>query len=262
MRRRFSAPGRAMITGGSSGIGLALARLLAERGMELVLLARRPEPLEQAGASLHPDARRALLIGADVTDPLSLQAVVSRLRGMPLQLLVNSAGVVHPGLCQDSAEEQIDRQLDTNLYGLIHATRVFLPLMQRGAAVLNLASFSGLLGTAGYAAYAASKFGVIGFSEALRRELLRKDISVHVACPMDVDTPMYRGELAAMPAWMDRGHVSRPRPAAEEAGRILRGLERGRFLILTGPESRLYWALLRHLPTLSRLMVDRIMPRP
>lgn len=262
MRRRLPAGGRALITGGSSGIGLALARRLAERGMELMLLARRPEALEQARRSLPLDPRRVSLISADVTDPASLQAAASRLHGRSLHLLVNSAGVVHPGLLEDLAEEHIDRQLDTNLSGLIHATRAFLPFMQRGAAVLNIASFSGLFGIAGYTAYAASKFGVIGFSEALRRELLRKGISVHVACSMDVDTPMYRSELAAMPAWMGRGHMSRPRPAAEEAQQILRGLERGRFLILTRMEARLYWALLRHLPAVSRLLADRLVPRP
>jgi 3-dehydrosphinganine reductase len=265
MRVRFKPGARALITGGSSGLGLALARLLVGRGLDLVLLARRREALEQARDSLARDARGGEpgcveLIAADVADPAALAAAAAG--GRSLDLIVNCAGVVTPALLLEQSAEQVERQVRTDLLGPLLVTRAFLGSLRSGGAVLNISSWAGLMAMAGYAPYCAAKAGLIGFSASLRRELLGRGISVHVACPMDIDTPMLKEEKAVMASWLRRDDVSRARPAEEEARKILAGLQRGRFLILTGLDARLYWLLIHLLPRFSSFLIDHVMPRP
>lgn len=240
----------AYVIGGSRGIGLAIAERLAARGSDVAILARDPDALaharERASASRRSEAQRVLVRSLDVTDRRAvdevLRATVAELG--PPSLLVNCAGRARPVRFEDLTAEQLHDTLALNLHGTIHATASLLPVMQPGAHVVNVASVAGLIGVFGYTDYCASKFAVIGFSEALRQELWGRGIGVSVLCPPDTDTPGFARENETKPeeTWAVSGNV-RPMQAHEVADALLHGLARGRFLVIPGATGKLaHWA--------------------
>lgn len=178
----------ALITGGSSGIGLAIARMLAEEGHALTLAARRVERLEQAAAELD-----ALAVAADVSreeDCARLVAAHLERHG-GLDVLVNSAGVGVGGSLADLTTKHLDLQLDVNLRGAILVTREALPALRdaRGL-VVNLASIAGTLPTPGLGVYGATKAALIALTRTLAREEAGNGVRATALCPGFVDTPM------------------------------------------------------------------------
>ncbi len=260
----------ALITGGSSGLGLAMARALAPTCSHLVLVARDRGRLARAAASLADAPAEVLACSADVTVPADLESVAAELRARSLSIdfLALNAGVAHVKALLDHEDlAELKTELDVNLWGTVLSARVFLPLLGAGARVLLVSSAAGLVGGAGYGTYCASKAGMIAFGESLRRELLASGVSVHVACPADIDTPQLAAEWAGMPAWMDGIERVRPRTAAlsadEAARRILRRCRGGRFLIVTDRDIHLLLLAARVLPRrLKDALLDRLFPRP
>jgi len=238
---------RALITGGSSGIGAALAEALARRGAHVFLVARRAERLQETVAALRKAAagpeQRFEFAAADVADAAQVAEAVKagEERIGPIDLLINSAGITQPGYVEDVPIEAYRAQIDTNYMGTVHAVKALLPRMipRRTGWIANVASIAGIKGVFGYAGYCASKFAVVGFSEALRTELVRHGIGVTVACPPDTRTPMLEAESKLRPyetAYLAaQGKVLEP---GEVAAAVLRGIERRRFLVVTGFDSR------------------------
>jgi 3-dehydrosphinganine reductase len=261
-----SAQKAAVVTGGSSGLGLELARGLAGRGFAPVLIARRREQLDAAAASLHADGFETLAISADVTDAAAMRAAAASVReaGHSVAWLVNCAGTVHPGTVASAAVEDLRADLDVNLRGSVLAAKFFLPLVEDGGSVLFIASGFGLMGPAGYAAYAAAKAGVIAFAEAIQREVHVRGIAVHAAVPSDIETPGLRREIAALPAWLRiAGARGRPLPADVAARQMLDRCKRGRFLIYTDGGVRMLSLCSAVLPRrLRNAVIDRMFPRP
>lgn len=184
----------ALITGGSSGIGLALAQELARRGTRLVLLARNPDKLQAARSSLAPSSLgEHVTAEADVSDTVQAnQAVQNILQQVgQIDLLVNSAGVVHPGYAQDLSLDLYRWMMDINYFGTVNVTQAVLPgmLQRRSGYVVNVGSFVSRVSVIGYAAYAPSKFAVRGYSDALRMEMKPYGINVSIVYPPDTDTP-------------------------------------------------------------------------
>ncbi len=178
----------ALVTGGSSGIGLAIARMLAEEGHGLTLAARTVERLEAAAAELGADA-----VAADVSsedDCVSLVAAhVERHGG--LDVLVNSAGVGFAGQIGDTSTKRFDVQLGVNLRGTFLVTRQALPHLRAAKGlVVNLASIAGTIPTPGLATYGASKAAVISLTRSLAREEAASGVRVTALCPGFVDTAM------------------------------------------------------------------------
>ena len=158
----------ALVTGGSAGIGLAIARMLREEGHELTLVARRPEPLEEAAAQLD-----AYALAANLADPDECVRVVAahadRYGGM--DVLVNSAGIGIGGEIAEQTTKAIALQLDVNLRATLVVTRESLPhLRKAGGHVVNLASIAGTIPTPGLAVYGATKAAVIALTNSLNRE--------------------------------------------------------------------------------------------
>lgn len=178
----------ALITGGSSGIGLAIARMLAEEGHALTLAARRVERLEQAAAELD-----ALAVAADVSREEDCSRLVAAHleRHGGLDVLVNSAGVGVGGSLADLTTKHLDLQLDVNLRGAILVTREALPALRdaRGL-VVNLASIAGTLPTPGLGVYGATKAALIALTRTLAREEAGNGVRATALCPGFVDTPM------------------------------------------------------------------------
>jgi short-subunit dehydrogenase len=257
--------GTALITGGSSGIGLAFARAFLRSRMNVILLARDLPRLQAAEKSLAGLPGKVTLVPADVSSIHSLRIgdqAVSR-ASEHVDFLVNCAGIVKPGLLSDLEDADIAQQVQVDLLGLIQATKVFLPRIPRGGTIINVSSAAAFLGIAGESVYVASKAGVAAFSESLRRELLCRRIGVHVVFPADVDTPQYEQERRDMPEWM-REDGARPRPASPDAlvRSVLRSVRLRRMRIYPGIVTGLGGFLTQYLPRLASLLIDNLFPRP
>jgi NAD(P)-dependent dehydrogenase (short-subunit alcohol dehydrogenase family) len=178
----------ALVTGGSSGIGLAIARMLREEGYGLTVAARRRERVDAAAGELD-----ALGITANVADEDDCARVVAahRERFGGLDVLVNSAGIGIAGPVRDLKTKHLDLQLGVNLRGLVLTTREALPLLCAAKGlVVNLASIAGTIPTPGLSIYGATKAAVISFTKSLNYELEEDGVRVTAICPGFVDTPM------------------------------------------------------------------------
>ena len=181
-------PRSALITGGSSGIGLAIARALQEDGYELTLASRRAERIEPAAAELG-----ALGIAADVSNEEDCARLVDahRARYGGLDVLVNSAGIGIAGKIEDQPAKHVDLQLGVNLRGLLVVTRLALPLLKESKGhVINLASIAGTQPTPGLAVYGATKAAVLDLTRSLNAELDGDGVRCTALAPAFVDTPM------------------------------------------------------------------------
>ncbi len=188
----------ALVTGGSSGIGLAIARALGADGYGVTLSARRPDKLESAGRELESEGIHVQAVAAQMTDEDELKRVFEahRERFGRLDVLVNNAGV---GIGQPMAEIQtkhLDIQLGVNLRAVVIGTREGLPMLREAGAehskalIVNTASIAGKAGQAWLSVYSATKAAVIGFSQATQKENGGHGIQVTALCPGFVDTPM------------------------------------------------------------------------
>jgi NAD(P)-dependent dehydrogenase (short-subunit alcohol dehydrogenase family) len=178
----------ALVTGGSSGIGLAIARVLREEGFGLTLTARTEERLAAAAHELG-----ALAVPADVRSEEDCERIVSahHERFGSLDCLVNSAGVGIGSRVEDLQTKHVDLQLDVNLRGLLLVTRAALPLLKasRGS-IVNLSSLAGTIPGPGLSVYAATKAAVISVTHSLNAELEADGVRATALCPGFVDTPM------------------------------------------------------------------------
>ncbi len=189
----------AFITGGASGIGLALARALLAEGANTVIADVEADALESAEQSLDAPADRLMTCVLDVTDRAAFadarDAAVDAMGGV--QLVFNNAGVNAAGPVQEMTYPDFDWVLGVNLGGVVNGVVTFLPELQRhgpAAHLINTASVGGLLGMRGLSIYNASKFGVVGLSEALRADLEGTGIGVSVLCPGIIDTALASSE--------------------------------------------------------------------
>jgi len=212
-----------VLTGASGGIGSELAELLAEDGAQVLLVGRRSAPLAELVESLSADARaRVQALAADLTTTAGRNAIrdIAAVRGC--NVLINNAAQSCFGRFEESSAEQIETVLTTNLIAPIQLTLSLLPLLraQPQARVLNIGSATGRLGVPGFAVYGAGKFGLRGFSEALRRELADTGVRVQ-----------YLGARATRTAFNDaqavefsrqtRAAVDAPEDVAEAAVALL-----------------------------------------
>jgi NADP-dependent 3-hydroxy acid dehydrogenase YdfG len=174
----------AVITGASSGIGAATARLLAEQGVQLVLAARRKKRMDDLVEEL---GNTAIAIACDVADRDDVMALFDTVRERfgGLDLLFNNAGMGVNGPFADSKPEDWKTQIDANLYGVLNCTHAAIPLLRgrAGAMISSVSSVGGRYGIAGWSVYNAAKFAVVGFHDALRKELGPDGIRVSVIEP-------------------------------------------------------------------------------
>ena len=178
----------ALVTGGSSGIGLAIARMLRDEGFGLTLVSRRREKIEAAASELGAHA-----LAADVGDADECVRAVAehRERFGRLDVLVNSAGVGIAGTVEDLNAKHFDLQVGVNLRGLFLVTQAAIPLLREShGLIVNLASIAGTLPTPGLATYGATKAAVISLTKSLNEELDGDGVRAIAICPGFVDTPM------------------------------------------------------------------------
>lgn len=190
-----------IVTGASSGIGLEIARMMAAEGASIVLAARTMATLEQAAATLAATGVSAIAVPTDVTRVADCQALVRAAVDAfgRVDILINNAGYAPPASLADTTEELWAATLDTCLKGVYLMTQAAVPalLEQGGGAIVNISSVAGKEGFNNRSAYCAAKWGVHGFTEALRVEFRDQNIRFHLVCPGAVAT-----------AWWD--HVNNP----------------------------------------------------
>jgi NAD(P)-dependent dehydrogenase (short-subunit alcohol dehydrogenase family) len=178
----------AIVTGASSGIGLAIARMLRDEGFALTLVSRRPEKVQAAAEEL-----AAVAVAADVGKVEECARLVSehRERFGRLDMLVNSAGIGIAGRIEDLPPKHFDLQLGVNLRGLFFTTQAAIPLLRESKGwIVNLASIAGTMPAPGLATYGATKAAVISLTRSLNQELDADGVRAIAICPGFVDTPM------------------------------------------------------------------------
>ena len=232
-----------IVTGGSSGIGLAIAKLYAARGDRVSLLARHSGRLEQArieiAAMSGVDLSRIQIVSVDVASANQvLEAVESCERAFgPCDILIASAGIVEPSAFDIMPATVFDEQIATNLLGTANIVRaVYNGMKTRNAGkIMMISSGAALIGIYGYTAYCASKSALIGFAEALSAEAAVSGVDVSICFPPDTLTPQYSHEMSMRPAEAEllMGTV-KPWSAEAVAAKIVRGLDRGRTRIHFG----------------------------
>jgi 3-dehydrosphinganine reductase len=233
----------AIITGGSSGIGLATARRLATHGATVSLLARDRDRLGAAANDLRRSGATVHTRSADVSDPAALTAALAELTTAagPCDILLSCAGVARPGRFTELSDQTFRRMIEINYFGTLYALRAVVPDMVRRqhGSVVAVSSAAGLIGIYGYSAYSPAKFAVRGLMESLRPELRAHHIHVGVVYPPDVDTPSLAEENQWKPA-ETRAIASTIRPLHPDtvARAILTGIQRRRFTICPDPSTR------------------------
>jgi 3-dehydrosphinganine reductase len=240
-----------VITGGSSGIGQALARNLIQNGANVYIVARKLENLTETILqlkSLRINANQEIgLISTDVTNDKDVAKIMTQFCnkvGTP-DYLINSAGIVYPGIITDLSMDIYRDIMDVNFFGIVNVVKALLPgMIARGTGhIINISSFVGFFASYGYSAYAASKFAVRGFSDVLRAEVKPLGINVSVVFPADTDTPQLAFERNLQPVLMRQINSSAGQMSSDKVAKaILKGIAHKTYSITPGFEATLaFW---------------------
>nr|VFJ75478.1 MAG: 3-dehydrosphinganine reductase [Candidatus Kentron sp. FM]VFJ75799.1 MAG: 3-dehydrosphinganine reductase [Candidatus Kentron sp. FM]VFK22320.1 MAG: 3-dehydrosphinganine reductase [Candidatus Kentron sp. FM] len=240
--------GHAIISGGSSGIGLAVARDLVGTGWNLSLIARTPSRLDEAKQQLERLGARedqvVHIIAADVSEEDQAgNAIESALDclGAP-DLLITSAGMAHPGYFQELPLAIFRDTMAVNYFGTLYLIKAALPAMRgRGTGrIVMISSGAGLIGVFGYTPYSPTKFALRGLAESLRSEVKQDGIGVSIVYPPDTDTPQLAAENLVKPVETRAiSGTAKTWSADDVAAVIIEGIRKGRFTITPGWEMTL-----------------------
>jgi NAD(P)-dependent dehydrogenase (short-subunit alcohol dehydrogenase family) len=244
----------AVITGGAGGIGTAMATEFAARGAKIVLADLNQQALIATVDQLTKSGADVIGVPTDVTSLESVQALAATTveHFGAAHIICNNAGIGVFGMMSEATHHDWQYTMNVNFWGVVHGVEAFMPILKKqgqGGHIVNTASMAGLVGMQWLGIYCASKFAVVGLSEALFREVKPMGIGVSVLCPMIVDTNINENsvrmrpkdlrnpgdEVILPPAAEMKGGVIKP---DEVARRVARAIDRGDLYILTHPEQR------------------------
>jgi len=254
-----------LITGGSSGIGLSLARLYVQKGANVWALARSADKLKDALRLLKQNAVRPDqnigVIQADVSKEEDIKSALKEFidqQGTP-DIVINSAGVVHPGRFETLESEKFRWMLNVNFLGTVYVLQAIIPQMvKRGSGtIINIGSGASFLGIYGYSAYSGSKYALRGFSDVLRAEMKPFGIQVSIVFPPDTETPQLDYELKYKPAiTKEITGIVKPLSPDLVANRIIKGVERGKYVIIPDFQTTMLYRLNNILGNFSYQVMD------
>jgi 3-dehydrosphinganine reductase len=258
-----------LITGGSSGLGLALARQLAARGANVWILARNPENLAKALPQIRSAQKSASqkfgAIQADVTKEAQITSELNKFvtsNGCP-DILINSAGAAHPGMFIDMTSDVFRSMMDINYFGTVYTTQAVVPAMIKRQAghIINISSMAGFMGVYGYTAYSGSKFAVRGFSDTLRSELKEHNVRISIVFPPDMNTPGFEEENKTKPPITrrfeeDNGGLVPPEDVARS---VINAAARGKYIICPGFSTAVFYHAYHIFLNFSYTVIDALL---
>lgn len=245
-----------VVTGASSGIGKAVALEMARRGANVVLAARRAEALESVAAQCRSLGVTATAVPTDVTDPEQCRRLIASVP--KVDVLVNNAGFAIFDSIAGAKDEDLRSMMDTNYFGALHCTRAVLPqMLERGdGAIVNVASIAGIMGFARMGGYCATKFALIGMTEALRDEVLGKGVRVAMVCPGTTNTEFFvKAERGKMPAASRLILAVKPERVARA---VCAAAEDGRYRRIIPVFAHIYMRLKEITPGIAHFFMRRV----
>src|SRR5256714_9809772 len=246
----------AVVTGASSGIGRAAAIELARRGANVVLAARRAERLEAVVRECAELGVRATAAVADVTLRDDCRRLIES--AGDVDILVNNAGFAVFDAIEAAKAEDLEAMMETNYFGTVWCTQAALPrMLARGAGtIVNVSSIAGIMGYARMGGYCATKFAIIGFSEALRDEVLRRGVRVALVCPGTVETEFFeKAERGKMPGASRLILAVKPERVARA---ICNAADDGKYRRILPPFAALYMRMKEIFPRFAHLLMRRV----
>jgi 3-dehydrosphinganine reductase len=266
MKRMRVGDKHVIITGGSSGIGLATARRLVAAGARVSVIALDDEYLEELRGDPIDGAHRVHLEAADVADRPRLESAIERCVSVhgPCDVLLTSAGIVHPGYFEELPVEEFEREMAVDYFGTLYAIKAVVgSMLERGeGSIVCVSSTAGLLGVFGYSAYGPAKFAVRGLCDIIRYEL--KPRGIHVACvyPSDVDTPQLAYEEPLKPPELRAvSGTIKPIPPDQVAAAIVKGIRWRRPVIYAESKTRAVARLAGTAPGFTRFYLNRVIAK-
>jgi short-subunit dehydrogenase len=263
MRHRLDIKGRkALVTGGASGIGFAIAAKLASKGAEPILLDMNQTSLDKALVKLRGEGYRVHGFQANVTSIEDLRLIKDELeeKGLSPDILVNCAGITLIAHVTATDHDEWKRIIDVNLMGTINMIETFLPSMaERGSGhIVNIGSIDGIIPIPGQSAYCASKFAVTGLTEVLYYDLKSNGVGVTLVCPGYVKTPMAKTQtIKDLPLHfkgvqlVERFLELFGAPPQKVANRVVDAISRKKFLVIPGLPSKVFYHYRRLFPRLA-----------
>jgi short-subunit dehydrogenase len=262
---------RALVTGGGSGIGFAIAAKLASKGAETILLDMNRDSLDRALAELRGEGYRVHGFQANVTSMEDLSHIKEELeqKGLSPDILVNCAGITLIAHVAATEHDECQKIIDVNLMGTINTVETFLPsMMERGCGhIVNIGSIDGIIPMPGQSAYCASKFAVTGFTEVLYYDVRHNGVGVTLVCPGYVRTPLASTSTMKDLPLHFKGAKLVERflelfggPPHKVANRVVEAITYNKFLLIPGLPSRIFYhyrRLFPHLATRSGLGVAK-----
>lgn len=246
----------AVITGASSGIGRATAIEMARRGANVVIGARRAAQLEETAAACRALGVSAVAVPTDVTKEAECRRLIDT--AGRVDVLVNNAGFAIFDAIADADLAELHALMDTNYFGTVHCTQAVLPqMLERGeGAIVNVSSITGIMGFARMGGYCATKFAIIGFTEALRDEVLARGVRVALVCPGTTETEFFvKAERGKMPAASRLVLAVKPERVARA---ICDAAEDGRYRRIIPLFAAIYMRMKELFPRLAHLLMRRV----
>ena len=255
------------ITGGSSGIGLALAKQVFGQGASVFILAEDLTKLTKAQQEIERSrinsgqklqTASANVAQIELLEPVITQSIASF--GIP-DFIINCAGVSRPGYFEELTPEIFKWTMDINFHGTVNVIKLFLPYLEEHhkGHIINFSSLAGAIGLFGYTAYGSSKYAIRGFSDALRAELKPKGIKISVVFPSDTDTPQLAWENQFKPSETRIiDGTAKPVSADFVASVVLKDAARGKYNIVPGFSAKLFFFVATHLGGIVYPVIDRL----